>query len=393
MVYLFKGGSLLTGADALLAVVSVGVSMLIAAFVPKETFGIYRYVLAIAAIAAALSLSGMNSAITRAVALGREGSFRKSLPLQARYAVLQALAILVVAGYYFFQQNVTYGIAFVLLALLAPASGVLNTYAAYLAGKKDFPRLAWWKIEGGLLQAAAMAAVIFASPTVIGLVIAYFSTSLIANAFYTYRTFKNYRPNQECDPSDMSYGKHLSVMNATSVFATQLDALLIYHLLGPVSLAIYSFAVLIPDRLRSFTSFLPNTALPKLAERSKEELRATLNRRLFLAMAVTGVGALVYAVSAPLFFSLFFPGYIEAVPYTQFASLFILAAAPLYIETVLRSQADYRQLYIVSIATPILKIAMSIGGILLFGIMGAIGARILAGAFSAVLSLVLIRRA
>lgn len=392
MVYLFKGGTLLTGSDAVLSIVSLGVSMLIAAFVPKETFGIYRYVIAVAAVAAALSLSGMNNAVTRAVALGREGSFARSLPLQARFALLQAMALASVAGYYFFMGNASYGIALTVVAILAPASGVLNTYTAYLAGKKDFGRLAWWKAQGGILQAAALTAAIFTTPTVLGLVIAYFLTSLAANALFTWRIFRKLKPNREYEPSDMTYGKHLSVMNAANVIATQFDALLIYHLLGPVSLAIYSFAILIPDRLRSFTSFLPNVALPKLAARSARDLRASMGRRLLIATTGTATVAAVYAVASPLFFSIFFPQYLESVPYTQFASLFILAVVPVYLETILTAQGSYKKLYIVSLATPFVKIMLSITAIVLFGIAGAIGARIVAGLFSGALSLVLVRR-
>ncbi len=392
MVYLFKSGSFLTGSDGLLTIVSLGVSVLIAAMVPKETFGIYRYVIAIAAVAAALSLSGMNSAVTRAVALGRDGAFGLSLPIQARFAMLQVFALGLIAAYYFFKGNASYGIAFSAIALLAPAAGVLNTYTAYLAGKKEFKRLSWWKAQGGLLQAGAMVAVIFASPTVLGLIIAYFFTSLIANGYFTVRILRRKGLNKMHETSDIAYGKHLSVMNAANVFATQLDALLIYHLLGPISLAVYAFAILIPDRLRSLTSFLPNIALPKLAERSSAELLSTVAQRLLIILGATGAIAVAYAAAAPTLFSLFFPQYLEAIPFTQLAGFLVMGAAAVYLETILTSQAAYKKLYVVSLATPAFKVILSIILILLFGIAGAIASRILSGLFSGILSLTLVRR-
>lgn len=392
MVYLAKSGSLLTGADAILAVASLAVSVLVAAFVPKETFGIYRYLIALAGIAAAVSLSGMNNAIARAVAIGREGSFVQSLWLQARFALVQVLVLGAVAAYYFIKGNTTYGISLTAIALISPAASVLNTYSAFLNGKKDFWRMAWWRVEGGLLQSAMLIAVIFTSPTVLGLVIAYFLTSLLTNGFFLWRTFKAYEPKGPADQKDLTYGKHLSVMNAAGILAAQLDALLIYHLLGPVSLATYSFAVLIPDRLRAFAGFIPNSALPKLANRTPEERRATVGKRILLiSLAMTGA-ALVYALVAPIGFKIFFPQYLDAIPYTQFASIFLLSAIPTYLFAVLTAEGSARSMYIVSLTTPFVKIIMSVVGILVFGIGGAIGARILAGVFDGALSLTILRK-
>lgn len=392
MVYLAKSGSLLTGADAILAVASLGVSVLVAAFVPKETFGIYRYLIALAGIAAAVSLSGMNNAIARAVALGREGSFVQSLRLQARFALVQILVLGAIAAYYFIKGNATYGISLTAIALISPAASVLNTYSAFLNGKKDFWRMAWWRVEGGLLQSAMLVAVIFTSPTVLALVIAYFLTSLVTNGFFLWRTFKVYKPKGPAEQKDLTYGKHLSVMNAAGILASQLDALLIYHLLGPVSLATYSFAVLIPDRLRAFAGFIPSSALPKLANRTPEERRATLGKRILLiSLAMTGA-ALVYALLAPIGFKIFFPQYLDAIPYTQFASIFLLSAIPTYLFAVLTAEGSARSMYIVSLTTPFVKIIMSVIGIMVFGIGGAIGARILAGVFDGALSLTILRK-
>lgn len=392
MVYLFRSGSLLTGADAILAVASLGVSVLMATLVPKETYGIYRYLIALAGIAAALSLSGMNNAIARAVAQGRDGSFVQSLPLQARFALIQALALGAAAAYYFFKGNVGYGASLTAIALLAPAASVLNTYSAFLNGKKDFLRMAWWRVEGGLLQSAMLIAVIFTSPSVLALVVAYFLTSLIANGFFLWRTFRIYKPKGPVETKDLSYGKHLSVMNAAGILASQLDALLIYHLLGPVALATYSFAVLIPDRLRSLAGFIPSSALPKLANRTAEERRATLGKRMLLiTLAMTGA-AIVYALLAPIGFKIFFPQYLDAIPYTQFASIFLLSAVPTYLFAVLTAEGSARSMYLVSLTTPFVKIVMSVIGILVFGIGGAIAARILAGVFDGALSLTILRK-
>lgn len=386
MVYLFRGGALLTGADALLTVASLGLAVLIAAYVPKETYGIYRYVLSIAGVAAAFSLTGMNTAVTRAVALGREGSFAASLSIQARYALLQFVVAAAVAGYYFFKGNEMYGIAFAAVALIAPLSGVANTYVAYLNGKKEFARLASWRIQSGVLNILAMVAIVLTSPTIVALTLAYFLSTLLTNLWFLWRTFRDFKPNRLQDPEDLTYGKHLSVMNGIGALATQADAIIVYHLLGPTALAIYSFAILIPERMRSLFGFLPYIALPKLAARSAEERRATAGRRALMLMGATAALAALYAAIAPFIFSFFFPEYLEAIPYSQLAGVFVMATVPTYLLTLLMAGGSQRVLYIVSIATPVFKIALSVVAIVFFGIWGAIAARLIAGVFSGVLT-------
>ncbi len=385
MVYLVRGGALLTSADVVLAVVSLGLSVLIAAYVPKDIYGIYRYVLAITTTVGIFSLTGMNSAVTRAVALGREGVFARSLIVQGRYALLQLAAAGTVAAYYFFMGNATYGIAFTLVALIAPISGVCNTYTAFLNGRKDFARLTSWRIQSGLLNIAAMATVVLTSPTIILLTLAYFLSTLLSNIWFLWRTFRNYHPGREVDAEDLSYGKHLSVMNGIGTFSGQLDLLLVYHLLGPVSLATYAFAILIPERLRVLLNFLPNLLLPRLAGQTREMLRASAKHRVWLLLVATLAMAGAYALAAPFIFSVFFPAYAEAVPYSIFAGLIVVTAAQKYFATALTAEGSYRSLYYLSVITPIVKIVLSVICISLFGIWGALGARLAASVFGGVL--------
>jgi len=384
--YLFKGATLLAGSEALVSLISLGVAILMANYVSKDVYGIYRYIASIAAIAAAFSLTGMNSAVTRAVAAGREGAFLASLTTQARYAFLQFAVTAFAAAYYFYNQNEVYGYSLLAVAVLAPVAGVLNTYTAYLNGKRAFRTMASWKIQGGIVSAAAMASVVLASPTVIALTVAYFLSQAVVNAWCLLRTMRRYRPTRHPNMEDISYGKHLSIMNAVGTIATQIDAVIVYHLLGPVALATYSFAILIPERLRSLLSFLPNLALPKLATRSIGELRDTAGHRALLGLFASGGIAAMYAVVAPLLFSTFFPQYADAAGYSQLAGLFALAVVPTYLSTVLTSQGSKRALYLVSISAPILKTVLSVVCILTLGIWGAILARLLAGGFSGVVS-------
>ncbi|HEY0010303.1 MAG TPA: oligosaccharide flippase family protein [Candidatus Paceibacterota bacterium] len=390
---LARNGIALAGSDLLISLLGLGLSVLIAALIPKETFGIYRYVVALSGIAVAFSLTGMNSAVTRAVALGRHGVFRTSLRPQMRFALLQVLVIGACAAYYAFKGNETYAIALAVVACLAPVTGVFNTYTAYLNGTQAFGRLGLYRIQGALINVGAMCAVVVTHPTVIGLTVAYFLSTLVTNAWFLRKTLVQVPAEALSDPGDIAYGKHLSVINSVSIVATQLDALLLYHLLGPVALALYSFAILIPERVRAFLTFLPNAALPRLTNRTANEIRATLLPRIGWFAAISSGIALAYALAAPYLFAVLFPAYAEAVPYTQLAGLFAVTAVVGYLSAALTALRAERALYIVSLVSLVTKIALTVGGILLFGIIGALVARLLAACVQGMMSFYFISRA
>lgn len=393
MVYLARSGIFSAGSDIILSLLSLGLAVLIAAYVPKETFGIYRYILSLAAVALAVSLTGMNSSVTRAVALGRDGAVRASLRPQLKFAMLQGALIALVAAYYVVRGNMDYGIALSFVALVAPLSAVFNTYAAYLNGKAEFGRIAIFKVQAGIINVAAMAAVVLLNPTAIWLTVAYFLSTCVVNLWFLRKTLARIPKDAPAEGTDISYGKHLSAMNSLGMVSTQLDAILLYHLFGPVTLAVYSFAILIPERFRSFLSFLPSAALPRLASRSPEEIKATLMHRLGWFFAATLCIAVAYAILAPYLFRELFPRYADAIPYTQLAGLFAITTVTGYLSTALTALKMQRELYVASFVTLAAKVVLSVGGILAFGVAGAIAARILAAAVNGALNLRSLQRA
>jgi hypothetical protein len=52
------------------------ISIVFANFLSPQTYGVYQYLLALSGLVAAISLSGMNTAVTQAAARGYEGVLR-----------------------------------------------------------------------------------------------------------------------------------------------------------------------------------------------------------------------------------------------------------------------------------------------------------------------------
>src|SRR5665213_2588964 len=120
------------------SVLSLLLAVAFANWLAPETYGVYQYILSLSALVAAISFSGMNSAVTQAVARGYEGVLRASVRTQLRWAPVPAALTLAVAGYYLFQGNSTVGLGLIVVAIGTPLVQSFNTYSAFLQGKRAF---------------------------------------------------------------------------------------------------------------------------------------------------------------------------------------------------------------------------------------------------------------
>lgn len=393
MVYLARTGLWTNAGTVFVSAASFLLYIVFNRYVSKEAYGTYQYLLSIGAIVGAFTLTGMNSAVTRAVALGKEGAFRRAMLYQLRWAAVPLLGSFALGAYYLHAHNFTLGWGLALIGIFVPLNNALNTYVAYLLGKKDFRSIflygLWWNVPYYLAVAAAAiffkaALVLLAANLVsqaIGLVIAY------------RRTLAVYPPNAEEDPDLRSYGTHLSVMGLLGSVAAQIDTVLTFHFLGAATLAIYSFATAIPDRIGGLFKFIPYAAFPKLVGRPPAEIRSGLGRRLLLGTLVSLVIAFAYMAIAYPVYLIFFPAYLAAVPYSQWYALTLAASMSGVLANALVAASNVRTLYAFNTVNPLVQVALQLAGILLYGLPGLIAARVIGTFFTFALGIVLYWRA
>ena len=135
MVYLAKGGVGLHSGRAQVLSAFV-LSIVFANYVSKETYGIYKYIIAVGSIIGSISLTGLGLSLTQAIAKGYYGSleysFKKILPGAREYL----LRVSLVGGYYLLKGNWIFGISFFILTICAPITNGASLYNAFLSGKK-----------------------------------------------------------------------------------------------------------------------------------------------------------------------------------------------------------------------------------------------------------------
>lgn len=393
MIYLASGGFWLV----LLQIVSSGSALLLslafANLLPKEIYGDYKYIISLASIIGASSLSGMNMAVTQAIAKGFEGALRKSFIVQIKWGVFQV--IIGIIGFFYFLNinNTVFAISFLLLGLFLPIINSTNTYLAYFNGKKNFKAVFYSTAISTLTSAAAILIAIFFWKTTLALVIAYVISNTLTNAFLYFRTLRKYKPENLESTDTIPYGKHLSLMNVSNILASNADKIIIYHFLGATNLAIYYFATAIPNQFRGIFKIIQALALPKMSQKEKTEVRGKILDKIKNVFLSTSVAIIAYIILSKYIYQYVFPQYLDSLNYSRVFSIsLIFTAIAMIFISVLQSQAEVKHLYRYNIISSVFQIITIFTMTYLFGLWGAILSNIISAFFNSSFLYILIRK-
>jgi len=378
MVYLLRSGFWTNLGSVGVSFFSFFLYLAFAHFLPKEVYGTYQYLLSIASIVGAFTLTGMNSALTRAVVRGHEGTVNASVPLQLKWGILPLLGAWAGGGYYLLHGNMTIGYGLLLIGIFVPFNNALNSYSGWIGGRKDFKTAFTYNLFTNILFYPALIITAFFSKAALALLAANFISQCIGIVICYRAAEKKYQPNDIVDQDTFTYGKHLSLMGIFGAIVGQIDSVLAFHLLGAAPLAVYNFATAIPDRIASLLKFIPAAAFPKLVNRTPAEIKQTLLPRLGWALAGGAFVAFSYMLIARTFFAFFFPAYATAVPYSMLYALAITPAVSGIFPTALTAHRSVRALYIFNTVMPIISLTLMATGTLWLGLYGLIAAKIAA---------------
>ncbi len=386
LVYLVKHGFWMSINLVGTALIGLVTSYLYANFLSKEQYGDYRYIFSLFSAVNAFSLTGINIAVTQAVAKGKEGTLLQSIPLQLKWNVFFSAAFVLVAGYYFYHGNTPFGLAFLTISLFGPLGNIANTYGAFLQGKKEFRAYSLISFGISVVTLVVMAATIFFHANVVGLVVANIgSTALIQVAAFLW-TVKHYQPNKEKDPSLTTFSQRLSLLTALGLLVSQLDIVLLYHWFGAASVSMLSFITIVPDQLKGFVKIIGQVALPKFAVNETAESRTQAAKNSLKLGAIVFLVSLLYILVAPLVFHWLFPAYSASVGYSRIYALGMIFSVYQIPVSILFAHKQETKITRFIIFTNVFWALCSLILIPVFGLTGAIISRLIAQAANLAIS-------
>jgi O-antigen/teichoic acid export membrane protein len=378
MVYLAKGGFWLGIGQVLSTGMAFLLSIAFANLLPRETYGVYRYILSIASILTIPTLSGMDSAVTRAVAQGFEGSLVDALKTKLKWGLFTTLAGVGLGLYYFVSGNNTLAIGFVTISVFIPLWESFDIYSSFLNGKKLFNKYTQYYGSIQIISGLCVFASLLFTKNVLAILTAYYLVNTAIRIIFFRQIIKTFHPNNNIDPDTISYGKHLSFIDIIGTFLGQLDKILLFHYLGAGNLALYSVSIAPSENIKGMLKNIHSLALPKFANRDKEEVKRGLIYKIFQLGIFVGLITIAYIILAPYFFHFLFPKYIDGIKYSQILSLSLIGTSiSSLLYTYLEAHQIKKSLYKFNIYSNIVNFVILVPFVYYWGILGAIVARVI----------------
>lgn len=392
MVSLTKSGFWLALAQGAAAITSFLLSIAFANFLPQEVYGHYKFFLSLAAIISAVSLTGLSIPVTQLVAQGKEYALAVAFRQNIRWSIPLLLVAAGIAVYYGLQGNAVLAYGVCVIGLCAPFINGGGLYSAYWSGRSDFRTYAFhWIVVNSTISVAILVCMLL-TDSEYALVTTYFVGSAIAN-MCAYAVAKRNITTAAATAQEQQlvvYSVHLSAINLLQTVTSQIDRILVFHYVGAAGMAVYAFAIAIPDQVRAVLKGAARIALPKFATQSLGTIQQTLTLKLIRSGVVILVLTAAYVVAAPYIYAWLFPKYMESVPYSQLLAvtmITVLGSLPL---AALQAHSRTRELYQNAVIMNIIQIVLTITLIARYGLLGAVWATIITRFISMVLPSVLL---
>lgn len=377
MVYLFTSGFWLTFGQIIATSAALILSIAFANLLPKENYGNYRYILSLFNIFIIFSLSGTNTSIIQAVARGFEGSFWKIFKAKITWSLLGSLVSLIMAVYYWWQNNHLISLALIIIAIFLPWFESSALYQSLLHGRKNFRSATTFSNWTSLISLAIMLIALWLTDNILLILISYLSGQIFSQLFFTWLSIKKQPLNQKSEDQALKFGMHLSLMEVLKIIAGQFDKILIFHYLGASQLALYAFIIAPISQSKSFILNLKSLALPKLSQANTQKLTKHFPGKIKRLELLVFVLIVIYVLLSPWLFKIFFPRYLEAVPYSQIYALTLIFLPRSLLSTLMIAKLKQKELYGIRLIAPIWRIIVLFIALKYWGLWGMIWGTIL----------------
>lgn len=372
--YLISGGWWMGVGQGLSIAASFVMAVAFANLLPKETYGAYKYILSAIGLLSIPTLYGMTVAVLQSVAKGERGAYLSAITEKLRWGTLASIATAAVAGYYAWNNNWILAASFAVAAPLIPFVEAYSLWGSYLGGKKLFKEST---LINGATQAAisaVMLATLLLTKNVVDIVLAYMASTAIFR-YLAHRRLLARHPEaaDRTEAKDaITFGKKSSLIQILSMGVANLDTILLWQFLGPAALATYAFAQATTTPAKTLMKSLLNLATPKFAGKNTLDIKRTVHRKVLRSYFFFVPMTLAYILALPYLYRLFFPQYLDTIPYAQALGLIFLFFPTKLYSVAITTREDKRPTYLLNVINPLMHATLLAVLIPLFGIWGAI---------------------
>jgi O-antigen/teichoic acid export membrane protein len=392
--YFISGGFWLSVAQLVALLSGIITTALFAQLLSQSSYGIYRYFFSILTIFSSFCLTGIGQSIIQTSARKFYSFYTETLAINLYYGVGIFFSGLTGAAYYYLNGNTVLAGGCLVIAILQPLINSFQNTPLYLQGAQKFKEATIIQITRTLFIAVLTVSVLFFTKNILFL----FSTYLLSSLLINLITHSIYKPESykktptEVFEKYINYAKHTSFRNIISNLTARIDTVIIFTQLGAIPLAIYSIAIVVPEQIKATLKNLAALLLPKYAQHEdKQKLYKSVYKRSFHLFLLLIAVTILYVAAAPYIYAIIFPKYVTAVALSQIIALSFPAMVALLPSSALQTQLEERKLYHLQWVETVLTFVLMPTLTVVYGLMGAVAAKVLIRYFATIYSFIIIR--
>lgn len=374
----------------LIAPLSIITTVLLTRILSVESYGYYKYILSLYALISIFSFSGIYSIAILNLQRGQDIFFHLAFKYKKILRWIPASISLLVAIYYFYNNNNFLGIFFLLNIFSYLIVDTFDFYLVALQGKGDFKKNALFAIAYYFFS--------YFPP----IITAYFTQNLylifitmyLCQGLYRYLSFRyikdklglhkkeSFNDLQESEVKEFKKESlSLSFNSAITTASVNASSVVVFNRLGASNNAIYSIALTFADFVGGIISAPLSKTLLLLSRITKEKgytresdmdkinYLATLFKKFFWFSLV---GAVSCAIVLPFVYKFLFPKYYFSYHYAVVYCISILAVSFIPAFQYIYEKRQFKLINIVQILNLFINLTLLFFASMYFGVWGAI---------------------
>ena len=341
-------------------------------FLSKQTFGEFSFVLAVFSAINSFSLVGMGQALTHGFIRGFWGNYRVAIKQTLIFSLIGTIILIVLAIYYRSNLNLTF--SFIYLALIFPFNAISTYYQSILISQHRFKYISAVNSISSLSTVLIVIMAIFIQPSLFVLILASTLPPLSINLVLSWKFRQS---SKAVDYTYIKLGWHLSITQAINFLTKSIDKILLGLLLPFENLALYSFALIIPDQMYPLVRQIIILITPRISSLAKSKLKRKILISFFSVLLILAIGIFFYIILAPFIFQLFFPKFTQSINLSQIYSLSLLSI-PTTLLTLTFQRLKKNQIFYLQELTLLILLVIFLWLLVpKYGIIGAVLAQVL----------------
>lgn len=387
--YFVTNQLILSVATAVSALSGFLLSVLLARFVDKTTFGQYSLVLSIVTTLGFTGIYGLRSILPFEISKGREGFYSQAVKYSLFGSLAGSLFLIGCGLYYLKPDKPELFTSFLAAAVLFPFTNSFVFYQGVLTAKNMFVKQSLFSIIKSIIPTIAVAVVVLTKPVAFWLVTVGLLFQALVDLVFTKKTLSSMKNNKK-SPEGLRYGLRLSGIWLLPMATANLDKILIAKVLGFEALAVYTFATLIPQQITNFLKNFQPLAIYKIGGMEKSQIKKDLPRKSLHLLFFIFPVIVLYVLVSPFIFKFFYPTYLESIPYSQIYAFGILGFPTTILTQSFHRLRQFRNTFKFTIFTVFVKLAVIYIFVINFGLFGAALAYVVNSFFEYIVARVLV---